>query len=533
MAILKTAYPLLALSLESLVDQINQRFKCTADEDAYRLGVALLNDGVQYLNRLGNPKDDAKLPPITEANITRFAETVLPKQIRAEFEKDLVHSKPNLETYITKLRKWRDRLEDKLDRRFTQVNLENLCPHLSEFHHQKFEEIEIPGQYLLNKDNNSHFVKIERFLPTVDLARGTSACYKRLRIRGHDGSLHTFAVQFPAARHCRREESVFQLFRIFNDSISRRVETRRRDIQFTLPIAVPLSPHIRIVNDDVNDITLQRIYEDYCKKNGKSRDEPFIYTVEKLRAAFDHRLPKPDLASIRVEILSAIQTLLVPSTVLKEYFLQLYPRFDDFWLFRKQFTSQYASFIFTTFMMCVNARQPQKIHVNKGSGNVWTSDMLPCKMPNRQHDNNNPQPKPTPMFVNAEQVPFRLTPNIQKLIGDSGLEGILAVYVLCIARALLEPEADLEQYLTLYVRDEAISWIAQGGGDRSGTVSGQDNQLRDVVKLNVDSIIKRVMTMGHVSPNGGVATQNVLELISQAVNPRNLAAADTLWMAYF
>ena len=39
--------------------------------------------------------------------------------------------------------------------------------------------------------------------------------------------------------------------------------------------------------------------------------------------------------------------------------------------------------------------------------------------------------------------------------------------------------------------------------------------------------------MGHVSPNGGVATQNVLELISQAVNPRNLAAADTLWMAYF
>lgn len=532
MAILKTAYPLLALSLESLVDQINQRFKCTADEDAYRLGVALLNDGVQYLNRLGNPKDDAKLPPITEANITRFAETVLPKQIRAEFEKDLVHSKPNLETYITKLRKWRDRLEDKLDRRFTKVNLENLCPHLSEFHHQKFEEIEIPGQYLLNKDNNSHFVKIERFLPTVDLARGTSACYKRLRIRGHDGSLHTFAVQFPAARHCRREESVFQLFRIFNDSISRKVETRRRDIQFTLPIAVPLSPHIRIVNDDVNDITLQKIYEDYCKKNGKSRDEPFIYTVEKLRAAFDHRLPKPDLASIRVEILSAIQTLLVPSTVLKDYFLQLYQRFDDFWLFRKQFTSQYASFIFTTYMMCVNARQPQKIHVNKGSGNVWTSDMLPCKMPNR-HDNNNTQPKPTPMFVNAEQVPFRLTPNIQKLIGESGLEGILAVYVLCIARALLEPESDLEQYLTLYIRDEAIAWLAQGGGDKNGTVAGQDKQLRDVVKLNVDSIIKRVMTMGHVSPGGSVATQNVLELISQAVNPRNLAAADTLWMAYF
>jgi len=530
MGILKTAYPLLALSLESLVDQINQRFKCTADEDAYRLGVALLNDGVQYLNRLGNPRDDAKLPPITEANITRFAETVLPKQIRAEFEKDLVIGKPNLETYIIKLRRWRDRLEDKLDRRFSEVNLENLCPHLSEFHHQKFEDIEVPGQYFLNKDSNSHFIKIERFLPTIDLARGTNACYKRIRIRGHDGSLHTFAVQFPAARHCRREECIFQLFRIFNDTISRKVETRRRNIQFTLPIAVPLSPHIRIINDDSRDITMQKIYEDFCRRNNKSRDEPFMYTIEKLRAAFDQRLPKPDIMSIRVEILSAIQTLLVPSTVLKNYFIELFPQFEDFWLFRKQFTSQYASFAFTTYMMCVNTRQPQKIHVNKGSGNVWTSDMLPCKIASKSALIDNPQGRPAPLFYNAEMVPFRLTPNIQKLIGETSLEGVLSVYILCIARALTEPESDLEQYLTLFVRDEVISWCSQQDPPRA---IPQDKQLREIVRINVELIIKRVVSMGHISSGPAVATQNVLELISQAVNPRNLAAADTLWMAYF
>ncbi|RLV84171.1 Transcription-associated protein 1 [Meyerozyma sp. JA9] len=531
MGILKTAYPLLTLSLESLVDQINQRFKCTADEDAYRLGVALLNDGVQYLNRLGNPREDAKLPPVTEANITRFAETVLPKQIRAEFEKDLVVGKPNLETYIIKLRKWRDRLEDKLDRRFSEINLENLCPHLSEFHHQKFEEIEVPGQYLLNKDNNTHFVKIERFLPTIDLARGTNACYKRLKIRGHDGSLHAFAVQFPAARHCRREESIFQLFRIFSDTLSRKVETRRRNIEFTVPVAVPLSPHIRIISDDVKDITMQKVYEDFCRRNGKSRDEPFIYTIDKLRAAYDPRLPKPDLMSIRVEILSAIQTLLVPSTVLKNYFMELYPQFEDFWLFRKQFTSQYASFIFSTYMMCVNTRQPQKIHVNKGSGNVWTSDMLPCKIASKNASLDGSQGgRPAPLFYNAEMVPFRLTPNIQKLIGETGMEGILSVYLLAIARALTEPESDLEQYLTLFVRDEVISWCSQQDPPRS---LPQDSQLREIVRMNVDLVIKRVLTMGHPSNNQAVTTQNILDLISQAVNPRNLAAADTLWMAYF
>lgn len=531
MGILKTAYPLLALSLESLVDQINQRFKCTADEDAYRLGVALLNDGVQYLNRLGNPRDDAKLPPVTEANITRFAETVLPKQIRAEFEKDLVVSKPNLETYIIKLRRWRDRLEDKLDRRFSEVNLENLCPHLSEFHHQKFEDIEIPGQYFLLKDNNTHFVKIERFLPTIDLARGSNACYKRLKIRGHDGSLHAFAVQFPAARHCRREESLFQLFRIFGDTLSKKVETRRRNIQFTLPVAVPLSPHIRIINDDSRDISMQKIYEDFCRRNGKNRDEPFIYTIEKLRAAFDPRLPKPDIMSIRVEILSAIQSLLVPSTVMRDFFLELYPQYEDFWLFRKQFTSQYASFIFSTYMMCVNTRQPQKIHINKGSGNVWTSDMLPCKIGNKNASLDGSQGgRPAPLFYNAEMVPFRLTPNIQKLIGESALEGVLSVYVLAIARALTEPESDLEQYLTLFVRDEVVSWCTQQDPPKP---IPQDLQLREIVRINVELIIKRVVSMGHVPSGLAISTQNVLELISQAVNPRNLAAADTLWMAYF
>lgn len=526
MGILKTAYPLLALLLELIVDQINQRFKCTADEDAYRLGVALLNDGVQYLNRIGNPRDDAKLPPVTEANITRFAETVLPKQIRAEFEKDLVVGKPNLETYITKLRRWRDRLEDKLDRRVRTVSLENLCPHLVEFHHQKFEEIEVPGQYLLNRDNNTHFVKIERFLPTVDLARGTNACYKRLRIRGHDGTRHTFAVQFPAARHCRREECVFQLFRVFGDALDHLVETRRRHIAFTMPVAVPLLPHIRIVLDDPADVLLQKVYERWCRRQGKLRDAPFVYTIDKLRAAYDQRLPKPDMMLIRVEILAAIQLTLVPLTVLKHYFVDLYPQFEDFWLFRKQFTAQYALFVFTTYMMFVNARQPQKIHVLRGSGAVWTSDMLPCKIASKAKEAPKEDERPQPIFCNAELVPFRLTPNIQKLIGDTLLEGVLAVYVLCIAQALADPDLDLETYLTLFVRDEVIAWFGQ-------QEVPQGKPFRDIVKANVDYIIKRVMLMAHISLGPTVATQNVLELISQAVNPRNLAAADTLWMAYF
>lgn len=45
--ILKTAFPLLILSMETMVDQIHQRFKATAEEEIYRLVCMLLLDAMQ------------------------------------------------------------------------------------------------------------------------------------------------------------------------------------------------------------------------------------------------------------------------------------------------------------------------------------------------------------------------------------------------------------------------------------------------------------------------------------------------------
>lgn len=48
--ILKTAFPLLILSMETMVDQILQRFKATPEEEIYRLICMLLLDAVQVSN---------------------------------------------------------------------------------------------------------------------------------------------------------------------------------------------------------------------------------------------------------------------------------------------------------------------------------------------------------------------------------------------------------------------------------------------------------------------------------------------------
>ncbi|BFZ59893.1 transcription-associated protein 1 [Saitoella coloradoensis] len=515
MSILKTAYPLLALSMETMVDQIQQRFKCPPDEDAYRLIVALLNDGVQYIGRLSSPSEDTKLPPATEANISRFAESVLPKHIKSAFEDDFLKEKPNLQSYVAKLRHWRDRFEAVLDRRPHQQNLEQCSTFLTEFQYQKFDEVEVPGQYLLHKDNNNNFVRIDRFLPTLDVVRGHGVCHRRLTIRGHDGSLHPFAVQYPAARHCRREERILQLFRILNGVLSRRKESRRRNLTFNLPVAIPLAPHIRIVQDDPSYVSLQGVYEEYCDRVGLHKDDPLRYFAEKIRAAYDPKQQRADLTSTKLEVLEAIQSKMIPDTVLYEFFKRTFPSFSDFWLFRKQFTAQYASLTFMTYVMCINNRFPHKLFFSRSTGNIWATELLPAMAPN------------SPVFHNGEAVPFRFTPNIQKFIGPIGIEGIFSCAVMAIARCLTEPEFELDLYLSVFVRDELITWFTQ-----QHRPVAQDAQLREKVATNVDLIVRRASSLSHVAQGNIPANQTIIDLISQAVNPRSLASMDSLFMSW-
>lgn len=186
--------------------------------------------------------------------------------------------------YIQKLRTWRNRFEERLDSRNQRATLETFTHQLSEFRFLKFDEVEVPGQYLQHRDKNQDFVRIERFLPDVDLVRGIGICHRRLKIRGHDASVHQFAIQYPAARNSRREERVLQLFRIFNGILSKRKESRRRNLQFHLPLIVPITPSVRMVQDDSSYINMQGIFEDYCRRNGVNKDEPVLFSIEKLRA---------------------------------------------------------------------------------------------------------------------------------------------------------------------------------------------------------------------------------------------------------
>ncbi|KAI5305551.1 prephenate dehydratase [Ascosphaera pollenicola] len=520
MAGLKTAFPLLALSMETMVDQIHSRFKCTIDEDAYRLIVALLNDGIACVSRSPALYDrGGKLPAITEGNIKRFMENVLPANIRKAFEHDFDLKNLSMYDYIQKLRRWRDRFEEKLDSRASPQSLEAYSSNLAEFKFFKFDEVEVPGQYLQLKDNNKDFIRTDHYLPDVDLVRGPGGCHRRIKIRGHDGSLHPFAVQHPSPRHCRREERMLQLFRIFNSVLARKKESRRRNINFYLPVIVPLAAHIRLIQDDPSYVSLQAIYEDHCRRVGMNKDDPILFTMEKMRSLIEARQSWTAQQSsiLRIEIFSAIQEKWIPHTLVLEYFQRIYPNYADFYLFRRQISYQYACVAFMTYVMHMNSRMPSKLFFSRGTGNIWASDILPSVHTGKG------------VFFNPEPVPFRLTPNLQTLMGPLFMEGIFSSTMMAIARCLTEPRHELEQQLSIFVRDELLLGVVPTMYLRSNSI---ENQLREFVQTNTDFVVNRAVSLAS-SPDGTLpANQSVIDLISRAVNPHQLAQCDALWMAY-
>ena len=539
MATLKTAFPLLALSMETMTDQIQKHFKSPPDEDAYRLISALLNDGLQWIGKQpGHYAQEHKLPPSTESNISKFAETVLPSHIRGLFEADFVEKKPTMYEYIQKLRRWREKFEEKLDRRPESVSLETLSHHLSEFKFLKFDEsVEVPGQYQLHKDKNSDFVRIERFMPTVNLVRGIGVTHRRLTIRGHDGTLHPFQVQHPLARHIRREERIVQLFRFFNSVLAKRKESRRRNLYFHLPLLVSLAPHIRLVQDDSSNITLQGIFEDHCRKTGMSKDDPILFTIEKLRSIAEQHRSQPktteQMQIMKTEVFTTIQERWVPNSIALKYFQSIYPNFEDFWLFRKQFAYQFAAVSFMTYIMHMGNRYPDKLSISRGTGDIWASGLVPSLNSAKAY------------FYNPEQVPFRLTPNIQALMGPIALEGIFAPSIMAIARCLTEPNegAELEAQLAIFVRDEMLTWAHgninnRAAGQTAPNILNDSNTLREIVALNCDFVVKRAVALTTVPQVPGnqmgvlPVNQTVIDLVSKAVNPIALSSMDPLWMAY-
>jgi transformation/transcription domain-associated protein len=378
---LKTGVPLLALTMEKMVDHIGYRAKPQAEEDIYRFFSALLNDAMtQWSSRAVFLSEDADLPASTKDNLRRFSLN-LHSDLKVAVERDFIKDQPKMREYITRLQRWRDFYEKMIDRRMRHPALDTASVALTDFHYTKFEDVEVPGQYIQHIDQSDELVRIARFHPRIEMCRGFGFCFRRITMIGHNGTPYTFNVQMPAARHCRREERLVQLFRIMNCVLRKRKESRRRNLQFHLPVAVALGTQLRLVQNDRSYVTLQEIYDDYAFSHGMTHEDTILAYCLRQRQLYDPSIPRTDprVIQMKMEILEEIQAKMLPETIVTNYMIKNMADSESLWLMRKMFATQTAATAFLTYVCCLNNRAPSRFHLSRTTGQMYMTEMLPCE----------------------------------------------------------------------------------------------------------------------------------------------------------
>ncbi|TFK43492.1 hypothetical protein BDQ12DRAFT_731508 [Crucibulum laeve] len=532
--VLKTTFPLLVLSLETMVDQIQHKFKLSPEEDVYRNVCMLLQEAVQsYILRMNAQEDDGLLSLQTQQTLARMAAN-MPGHVKRDFEDDFVTSKPTHYEYIQRLQQWRDRYENILDSRPRLQPLAVLSHYLTEFQYSKVDEIEVPGQYTEDKDTNQNFVRIQKFDPKFENCRSNGNCWKRFTIHGGDNSRTSFTVQLPCHRQYRREERVMQVLRNFNGALNRKKESRKRNLAFHIPAVVSCSPSLRLLQTDSSYIPLGDIYDLHCEASGISREEPILFAGEKVkkvlrefRQSVTRQLTKTEYITLKKEIYDEVATKMVPEDIFTKYMIRTMEGPSELWRMRKQFALQLASSSFMTYVLCLSSRHPSRFQISRSTGLIAMTELLPGVS------------NQVPVFATSDVVPFRFTPNMQNFLGPIFTEGILTSGIMAIGRSLTEPEYELDQHLCLFARDEVSSWMSARG--RPWAI---DQIFRQGVAANIEGVVKRAETMAckaereSATQNGGSSmtvpvVQTVTNLISSATNPLQLAKMGELYNPWF
>jgi len=538
MSKLKMAHPLLVHSMESMIEEIISKFKPLTEEELYRIIQTLLYESYQQSNSryIDGSSNHEQIPQSIEINLQKISKSFLSvnpvnSKFKASFDQDFIVNKPTFSQVVENLRLWRDRLHLAIDKFPRVMNLENLSRYLVELQKQKYDDIEIPGQYLWNREatENKDFVKIERFLPNVDISRKHGTSYRRFTVRGENGILYPFIVQHAASRNARTEERILQLFRLLNGVLEKRRETRRRNLFFHTPAMIPLSPHARIVQDDPTYASLEDIYDEHCAKKGFHFDEPITYFRENLKAFSQRSIPpnkdkRLEYLTFRVNVFEDISKKMIPNSIFTEYMAKSMSTPTDLWMFKKQFTYQLACVTFMTYSLFIGHRAPHKLNFAKNTGNIFATELQPIFNQNGILDS-------------PEAVPFRLSPNMQHFLTEDGIEGGFANSLMIIARCITEPEFQILDFFSIFVRDELLSWLNVQRSFQNQPIIQTPQEIRDRVAHNVDLIHARIKNLACAAPNPNLLNKQnpspvnhqIQKLITAATDPQQLSQMDPTW----
>lgn len=403
---------------------------------------------------------------------------------RNRFECDFLPSSSEFPRHLTelmrRLKRWKSHLQYCIGgHRKDSVKLESLSRHLSHF---TSNDIEIPGQYLSNSGEEpsvGHHVLIAGFTSDVYIHRSHGFSPRRIGMRGSDGKVYQFLVQYSLAHLMRSQERMMQLHSVVNRLLTKYIESERRHLAFKVRLTIPLTHRLRLVQTDECEISLEDIYAHTCALEGLDTDLPLtVYrnTIGSVAASENN-------AKARRDCYDSITGSVVRSDGLERYMSQSLISLEQLWTFKKHFAQQMAMSSFLSYTMKVGDRVPYKISFSRRSGCVINSEFYPCY-------------NSSGMVELNEDVPFRLTPNLSNFMTPHIVHGVFGTTLLSLAACLLKHQDVLKNYMYVFFRDDLLSFLS------SNMVVVHDSKQqkmeivnREKVSSNTFEVLQRIQSI--------------------------------------
>ncbi|PIK62233.1 transformation/transcription domain-associated protein [Apostichopus japonicus] len=442
----------------------------------------------------------------------------LKNQFTTDFNFDIPGAM-KLHNLIGMLKKWVKLMEARSKLGPKSFLIEDKCRFLSNFS-SSTADVELPGEFLTPK--HSHYnIRIARFMPRAEIVHKHNTAARRLYIRGSNGKIYPYLVVNDASMgESRREERVLQLLRMLNQFLAKRKETAKRQLQFTVPKVVAVSPQMRLVEDSPSSVSLLDIYKEWSLKHKVEYDAPISRYYERL-AVVQSRGSQVSHQVLR-DILKEVQSNMVPRSMLKDWAVRTFPTATDYFAFRKVFTSQLALLGLAEFILHLTRLNPEILQVERNSGLLSVFYFkFDIDDTTGELDANRP-------------VPFRLTPNVAEFLTTVGVNGVLTASMIATARCLVQPSFQLSALLKAILRDEIIAWDKKKKDDNSKAVDvfqiTPDEQIECDVLINtvtkaVNAIMTRLQNLAQFE--GGES--KVSTLVAAANSPDNLCRMDPAW----
>ncbi|CAH0477213.1 unnamed protein product [Peronospora belbahrii] len=564
---LRRSHDSLTFEMECMLEEMITRFRPEPEEELLTAVHALLQKCYQ-LPRLTKTEPVPKMLRAALARVCRKLFVMLSHQknenheafveeFKDAFERDFIplenvdaqqqdKAATTLYEIMNRLKRWKSLLQLRVKkagkRNAGRLYLERCSRHLIEL---SSSNVEVPGQYVSDSEpiKDLH-ARIQHFESTVDVLLRNGFTQRRVTMGGSDGRAYYFLVQYAMTHITRTDERMMQMYLLLNRLLVRHKETKKRNTVFHVPKVIPLTPRVRLLEDNRDFVTLGEVYELDCQIENKDPDIPMELYRERVSEAFAAAGAENDssmqeerrVAQAKARAFREICSEHVPETLLAKYVYGISAHSDAYFQFRSEFIKHLALSSFLSYVLFVGDRAPHRVLFSRRTGRVVSTELRPGYASSG-------------ILEAATTMPFRLTRNLYSFMTRSGVQGPFGVGMIAAAEALMSEEDILSNQLCLFFRDDLLSWHAsktrflsldtQAAGRASspsaspGPALAQrhvESQVQQRVEANVSLVLERIRGVS-LKKKSGVSLQgmSVQELLDIATSPERQQEMYPTW----